>query len=321
MRALTFSEFGPPSVLSFTDLADPKPGPAEVLIQTKAIGLNFADVYRRQGNYHLTGSAPFIAGYEAAGVVVEAPIDSVYPVGARVAFADVARANAELVVAPIERVVALPESISFETAAASLLQGLTAQYLVSDSRAVKAEETALVHAAAGGVGLLLVQMLRSLGARVVGLTSNASKIEAVTRAGAEAVFLYQDDWVSLVRTWAPGSNGVDVVYESVGSTLMQSLNAVRVGGQVVFFGFAAGNPPLVDARLLMDGSKTLTGGDLWNVLTSSAERLRRASALFSSINSGALKVNIAARFPLSEGAAAHALLESRKTSGKVLLVP
>lgn len=314
MKALVFDRFGGPEVLGLKEVPDPVPGPGEALVRTKAIGLNFADVYRRKGNYHLKGAPPWIAGYEAAGEVVAVNGNSPLKPGDRVAFADSPFANAEQVSVPFGKLIPLPDDISFETAAALLLQGLTAQYLVRDSHAVKAGETVLVHAAAGGVGLLLVQMAKRLGARVIGLTSTEAKAGAVREAGADEVLLSGGDWVAAVK-------GADVAYDSVGSTLQQSFEAVRTGGCVVFYGMAGGDPPLVDPRMLMDTSKTLTGGDLWNVLTSPEERVRRASELFGWVREGALKVHIAAKFPLAEGAKAHAFLEGRSSSGKVLLIP
>ena len=314
MKALAFERFGGPEVLTLMEIPDPVPAPGEALIRTKAIGLNFADVYRRKGNYHLKGAPPWIAGYEAAGEVVAVNGDSVLKPGDRVAFADSPFANAERVAVPVEKVIPLPDDISFDTGAALLLQGLTAQYLVRDSHAVKSGETVLIHAAAGGVGLLLVQMAKRLGARVIGLTSTEAKAQAVREAGADEVLLSNADWTSAAK-------GANVAYDSIGSTLMQSFEAVRTGGCVVFYGMAGGDPPLVDPRMLMDTSKTLTGGDLWNVLTSREERMRRSAELFAWVREGALKVHIAAKFPLAEGAKAHAFLESRASSGKVLLIP
>ena len=314
MKALVFEGFGGPEVLELKEVPDPLPAPGEVLIRTKAIGLNFADIYRRKGNYHLKGKPPWIAGYEAAGEVLAVNGDLPLKPGDRVAFADCPFANAELVATPCEKVIPLPQDISHDTAAGLLLQGLTAQYLVRDSHAVKPGERMLVHAAAGGVGLLLVQMGKRLGATVIGIVSTPAKAAAAREAGADEVFLTGDDWGAAAR-------GVDVAYDSVGSTLMQSFQAVRTGGHVVFYGMAGGDPPLVDPRMLMDTSKTLTGGDLWNVLTTREERMRRSAELFQWVREGSLKVHIAATFPLAEGAQAHAFLESRQSSGKVLLIP
>jgi len=319
MHALVFEKFGGPEVLHLRELPDPVPATREVLVRTRAIGLNFADIYRRQGHYHLAGDPPWIAGYEAAGEVVSAPAGSEFASGDRVAFADSAFANAELVAVPEDRLIPLPDDIDFETAAALLLQGLTAQYLLRDSHPIRQGETVLVHAGAGGVGQLLVQLAVASGARVLALASTAEKTAVAAAAGAHATATYAEDWVAIAQAF--GGNGVDVAYDSVGSTVQDSLRAVRNGGQVVFYGMAGGNPEPVDPRLLMDGSKTLTGGDLWNVLRTKDDRRERAAELFEAIRTGRLRVNIDARFALADGAAAHAHLESRRAVGKVLLIP
>ena len=212
----------------------------------KAIGLNFADIYRRKGNYHLAGNPPFVLGYEGAGIVekVGSGVSGVQP-GDRIGFADVPYANAELVAVPIEKMIPLPDDISFETAASVLLQGLTAHYLTRDSYVIKQGDVALVHAAAGGVGQLLVQIVKLLGGIVVALTSSESKAEVAKAAGADMVFLYHNDWKQQVLD-ATNGKGVDVVYESVGSTLMDSFAATRTGGTVVFYGMAGGDPAPVD---------------------------------------------------------------------------
>jgi NADPH2:quinone reductase len=316
MRALTFSRFGGPEVLEIRDVPDPVPQAGHAVVRLEAIGLNFADVYRRRGNYHLAGDPPWIAGYEGAGIVDSAPADAPFQRGDRVAFADSPFANAELVSVPFEKLIPLPDDISSETAAALLLQGLTAQYLTRDSHPVKPGETVLVHAAAGGVGLLLVQIARRLGARVLGLTSSTEKAAAVRSAGAEETILPEEDWIAAAHRFSGGA-GVDVAYDSVGATLPRSFGAVKTGGHVVFYGMAGGDPPLIDPRMLMDSSKSLTGGDLWNVLRTAEDRRTRAAELFAWVREGALRLHIAARFPLAEGAAAHAFLESRKSSGKV----
>jgi NADPH:quinone reductase len=323
MRALTFDRFGGPEVLTVRELPTPELPPGHALVKTAAIGLNFADVYRRQGRYHLVGEPPYVAGYEAAGTIVAlgSEVDATFTIGDRVGFADSPRANAELVAVPREKLIPLPDDIDFDTAAALLLQGLTAQYLVRDSRAVAPGDDVLVHAAAGGVGLLLVQIARRLGARVFALASSAEKRAAALAAGAEASFPSDGDWVTAARAWSRTGQGVDVVYDSVGSTLATSLDATRVGGQVVFYGMAGGDPAPVDPRRLMDESKTLTGGDLWNVLTGPDERRRRAAELFGWVADGSLAVHIAQGFPLAEGARAHSFLESRRSIGKVILWP
>jgi NADPH:quinone reductase len=321
MKALCFDHFGGPQVLEYRDVPDPARLPGCVLVRPQAIGLNFADIYRRRGNYHLTGQAPYIAGYEAAGEVVEADSTSTsFRIGQRVAFADSPHANAELVSVPEEKLISLPDDIAFDVAAALLLQGLTAQYLCRDSHPLRAGETVLVHAAAGGVGLLLVQIAKLLGARVTGVTSSANKGLAALGAGADAAALYDEDWPAAAREFS-GGLGVDVAYDSVGSTLLRSFDAVRTGGHVVFYGMAGGDPPAIDPRMLMDTSKSLSGGDLWNVLTSADARRTRSTELFDWVRSGQLKVAIAARYPLAQGAAAHEFLESRNALGKVLLIP
>ncbi|HVF80469.1 MAG TPA: quinone oxidoreductase [Flavisolibacter sp.] len=316
MKALTFSQFGGPEVLEYTDVPEPPLKEGEVLVELKAIGLNYADVYRRQGTYHLTGKPPYIPGYEGAGIVVDANgVDDVYT-GDRVAFADVPFANAELVAASYEHLIPLPENISFETAAGSLLQGLTAQYLTSDSYKISAEETVLIHACAGGVGQLLVQICKAKDAQVIGLTSSDEKRAVAINAGADEVVLYSEDWVRNLKI-----KNIAVVYESVGVTLPKSLDVVRDGGTVVFFGFAGGAPPFIDPRRLMDGSKTLTGGDLWTYLNSKEERLCRSAALFDWIERGIISVASPTTFALQDGAEAHRFLESRKSTGKIILIP
>lgn len=323
MKALVFDRFGGPEVLHLADVPDPVPSAGQALVRTRAIGLNFADCYRRQGRYHLAGDPPWIAGYEAAGEVVLAPVDSGFEAGDRVAFADAPYANAELVAVDVERLIQLPDDIGFDTAAAVLLQGLTAQYLIRDSHRVRSGEKVLVHAAAGGVGQLLLQLARAEGANVLALASTAEKCAVALAVGADAAATYDQDWVALAREFGlrDGLSGMDVAYDSVGTTVHDSLRAVRTGGHVVFYGMAGGDPAPVDPRVLMDGSKSLTGGDLWNVLRSAADRRSRSAELFARIREGALSVSIDARYALADGAAAHAHLESRRSLGKILLIP
>ena len=322
MHALTFSRFGGPEVLEWSELPDPRAAPGVAVVRTRAIGVNFADIYRRQGRYHLAGAPPWIAGYEASGLIEalhEADGDRGFRIGQRVAFADSPFANAEQVAVPLERLIRLPDDIDHETAAAVLLQGLTAQFLVEDSHAVQAGEVVLLHAAGGGVGQLLVQLAHAKGARVIALASSKDKRSAALAAGASDAVDSGENWVERVRALA--ADGVDVVYDSIGRTLGDSLALARIGGTVVFYGMAAGDPDAVDPRLLMDRSLALVGGDLWNVLTSAQARQRRADRLFAALRDGRLRVTIAARFALRDGAQAHALLESRGSAGKVLLIP
>ncbi|OWQ45253.1 alcohol dehydrogenase [Roseateles noduli] len=322
MHALVFHEFGDADVLRDEAVPDAVPGPGQALVRMRAVGLNFADVYRRKGNYHLAGSPPWILGYEGAGEVVSAPEGSGLRPGQRVGFADSPFANAELCAVDVGRLIPLPDDISFETAAGCLLQGLTAQYLCRDSYAVRPGDWAVVHAAAGGVGLLLVQILRHLGARVIGIASTEAKRQAVRDVGAlgaDAV-IATDGWVDAVKALT-GGRGADVVYDSVGTTLRDSLDAARTGGTVVFYGMAAGDPAPVDPRLLMDRSLTLVGGDLWNVLTTAEERQTRATELFGWIRSGAVRLRLSQTFALRDGAQAHRVLESRQAIGKIVLLP
>lgn len=319
MQALVFHQFGDADVLRLEQVPDPVPGPAQALVRMRAIGLNYADVYRRKGNYHLAGTPPWILGYEGAGEVLAAPAGSGFTAGQRVGFADSPFSNAELCAVDVDRLIPLPDDISFEVAAGSLLQGLTAQYLCRDSYAVKPGDWAVVHAAAGGVGLLLTQMLRGLGARVVGIASTEAKRQAARDVGTEHVVATQG-WVDAVKSLT-GGRGADVVYDSVGTTLRDSLDTARIGGTVVFYGMAAGDPAPVDPRLLMDRSLSLVGGDLWNVLTSAERRRARAGEMFDGFRSGAVVPQVSRTWPLREGAHAHRALEGRGVIGKIVLLP
>ena len=309
MHALVFREFGDADVLRYEAIPDPVPGPRQALVRMRAVGLNFADVYRRKGNYHLAGTPPWILGYEGAGEVVSAPAGSGLHAGQRVGFADSPFANAQLCTVDVDRLIPLPDDIPFETAAGSLLQGLTAQYLCRDSYPARAGDWAVVHAAAGGVGLLLVQMLRHLGARVVAIASTEPKRQAVRDLGADVV-LPAEGWAAAVKS-ATGGRGADVVYDSIGSTLRD----------VVFYGMAAGDPAPVDPRLLMDRSLRLVGGDLWNVLTTAQERRARAAELFGWIRSSTVTLHISRTHSLHNGAQAHRELEGRQVIGKIVLLP
>jgi NADPH2:quinone reductase len=319
MKALTFSTFGSSDVLQYIDIPDPIVKIDEILVEIRAIGLNFADVYRRKGNYHLKGNPPFIAGYEGAGVVVNANNHSGFKIGDRIAFADVPFSNAELVAVPVANAIPLPDAISFETAATILLQGLTAHYLATDSHKTQKGETVLIHASAGGVGQFLTQISKLLGATVIGLTSSVEKAEISLKNGADQVFLYSDDWKKQVLSFRP--NGVDAVYDSIGSTLSDSFEVTKECGQVVFFGMAGGDPDFINPRMLMDTSKTLTGGDLWSYLTSKEERIKRVHQLFEWISNKDITIAPPTIFKLSEGKIAHDFLESRKSTGKIILIP
>lgn len=319
MKALTFSSFGSSDVLEYKEIPAPILKPGEILVEMKAIGLNFADIMRRSGNYPMRGNPPYINGYEGAGVVKDANQHPTLQPGDRVAFADVPFAQAELVSVPFDQAIPLPEQISFETAASIMLQGLTAQFLTNDSHIVKPGETVLIHAAAGGVGQLLIQICKLMGAKVIGLTSSSQKKDVALTQGADAVFLYADDWRTQVLNICP--QGVDVVYESIGSTMETSIAVTKVLGQVVLFGLAGGKLEFGNPLGIIGSSRTITGGDLWNYLTTGEERIRRSAQLFDWILSDHIKVSEPSVFSLSEGAAAYDLMEGRSSTGKVLMIP
>ncbi|WP_193360278.1 quinone oxidoreductase family protein [Gillisia marina] len=319
MNALTFSEFGTAEVLEYKTLPTPTIDTGEVLVKMKAIGLNYADIYRRKGNYHLKGNSPYIAGYEGAGEVI-ATKSSKYEIGDRVAFTDVPYANAEYVNVPESQVIALPDAITYDVAASVLLQGLTAHYLSEDSHNVKKAEIVLIHAASGGVGQILTQICKMKEAIVIGMSRSEAKLKVISRHNANHSVLLDDKWTNKVLDITKGV-GVDVVYDSVGVTLQKSFEVTREKGHVVFYGMSGGDPAPVDPRMLMDTSKTLSGGDLWSYITTHEERNKRASILFDWILNDKLKLEEPVRFKLSEGKAAHEFFEAGKSSGKILLIP
>lgn len=318
MRALLFETFGGPEVLHYRELPDPIVPPGHVQLAMRAIGLNFADLHRRRGNYFLPGKPPHINGYEGAGVVV-AIGDGVegIAIGDRIGFADCPFANATRVSVPIDRAIPLPADIGFVEAAAMLLQGLTAQYLIEDSYAVKAGDTVLLHAAGGGVGQALTQLAVAKGAHVIALASTDEKRAVALALGAAAALDYSEQWPARVATHAGG--GVDAVFDSVGTTLLQSLSCLKDRGTLVAFGTAGGSPPVVDPQLLMERSLAVVGGDLWNHLNSREARIERADRLFSSLRIGMLQVPKLEQYPLEQGADAHRRLEDRGFFGKIVL--
>lgn len=319
MKALTFSKFGTSDVLEYIEIPNPTIKDNEVLVKMKAIGLNYADIYRRKGNYHLKGTPPFIAGYEGAGIVVESNVSSI-KIGDRVAFTDVPFANAELVAVPQAHIIPLHESISFELAASVLLQGLTAHYLANDSYKVTNNDVVLIHAASGGVGQMLTQICKMKGATVIGLSRNENKLAIISDNKADYAIPLNENWTTKVLE-ITNQKGVDVVFDSVGATLLQSFEVTKECGAVVFYGMSGGDPAPIDPRMLMDSSKTLTGGDLWSYINSHEERISRSTQLFDWIVNGAITVAEPVRFPLSQGKEAHDYLEKGKSSSKVLLIP
>lgn len=319
MKALLFDRFGGPEVLEFRDLPDLAVPPGHVQLAMRAVGLNFADIHRRRGNYFLPGKPPHINGYEGAGVVVAVGegVEGL-ELGDRVGFADCPSANATRVNVPFDKAIPLPEDIGFTEAAAILLQGLTAQYLVGDSYRVRPGDLVLVHAAGGGVGQALIQLAIAKGARVIALASTEEKRAVADRLGAEAAYGYDDDWPERVRSHA--GRGVDAVFDSVGTTFLRSLECLRERGTLVAFGTAGGEPPKIDPQILMERSLSVVGGDLWHHLNSRETRLDRANCLFDSLRGGALGLPHIEHFPLKRGADAHRRLEDRNFSGKIVLL-
>ncbi|MGL4631694.1 MAG: quinone oxidoreductase family protein [Leadbetterella sp.] len=318
MKALTFDSFGSPEVLVFKDVPFPVLKNNEVLVKMEFIGLNFADIYRRKGNYHLKGSPPFIAGYEGSGHIVDCNGHSEYSLGAPICFADVPFANAEYVAVPTDHIIPIPNQISLPQACTILLQGLTAQYLSEDSHKVKENEVILIHAAAGGVGQLLTQICKSKKATVIGLSTSQNKLKRIVDQGADYAILLDENWTENIKE-ITRNEWVDVVYDSIGNTLQDSFSVTKTCGKVVFYGMSGGNPPPVDPRMLMDSSKTLVGGDLWSYLTSKEERIKRSTRLFEWLKSGIIKPTEPTILNLADGKLAHQLLESGNSTGKILL--
>ena len=322
MKAIRVQTPGGPEALDLKDCAAPKPGTGEALVRLQAIGVNFIDVYHRTGLYPL--ACPFTPGVEAAGVI-EAVGEGVSEpeVGARVGYVMVPGAYAELAAVPAESLVPLPEEVSFSQAAAALLQGMTAHYLSHDTFPLEAGQHVLVHAAAGGVGLLLVQMAKRRGAFVFGTVSTDEKAEAARRAGADVVIRYtHEDFEDVVRK-ETGGEGLHVVYDSVGRTTFdKSLNCLRPRGMLALYGQSSGTiPPFDPAVLVKKGSLFLTRASLAHYVIDRAELLERAGTVLAAIGGGSLELHIDRELPLAGAAEAHRLLEGRVTSGKLLLVP
>jgi NADPH:quinone reductase len=322
--AIRVAAHGGPEVLDFTETPTPEPGPGQLLVEVAAAGVNFRDTYHRKGLY--PKPVPFTPGGEFAGVVA-AVGDGVegFTIGDKVAGAeDLTGSYAEFTLVDPDRALRVPEGIELDTAAAAVLQGMTAHYLVRSTWPIKAGDTALVHAAAGGMGLLLTQWIKNLGGRVIGTVSTAEKEAKARAAGADEVIRYTevDDLAAAVRA-ANGGRGVDVVYDGVGATTFEaSLASLRHRGLLALYGAASGPvPPFDPQRLNGGGSLFLTRPTLEHHTETPAELAWRAGELFEAIRSGALEITIGARYPLAEAAAAHIALESRATIGKVLLIP
>lgn len=322
MKAIQVQKTGGPEALQLVDLPVPKPKPNEAVVKISAAGVNFIDVYFREGRYPAT--VPFVNGQEAAGVVSEVGSDvKQFKPGDRVAYTNVLGAYADYAAVPADKLVPVPSGVNDKQAAAAMLQGMTAQYLCHSTYPLKKGETALVHAAAGGVGLLLVQMCHNIGARVIGTVSTEEKAKLARDAGADEVILYtQTDFEEETKRLT-GNKGVDVVYDSVGKTTFdKSLNVLRPRGYMVLFGGSSGAvPPLDPMRLTQRGSLFLTRPSLAHYTASRSELEQRSGDVFRMISSGKLNLRIGREYPLSEAQQAHRDLEGRKTTGKVLLIP
>jgi NADPH2:quinone reductase len=320
MKAILVSRTGGPEVMQPSDVPVPEPGPGQVRVRIAFSGVNFIDTYQRSGLYPL--ELPFIAGSEAAGVVdsVGAGVDRWKP-GHRVAYASERGSYAEYAVVPAAKLVAVQPEVSLETAAAVMLQGMTAHYLTHDTFRLGPRHTALVQAAAGGVGLLLVQMARFRGARVIGTVSTEEKAALARNAGAGEVVLYTRESFRERALALTEGKGVDVVYDSVGrATFDESMRSIRPRGMLVLFGNSSGPVPPIDPLLLSRrGSLFMTRPTLHDHIAERVELLNRARDIFSLLKAGKLDVRIDRVLPLEEAAQAHALLESRKTAGKLLL--
>jgi NADPH:quinone reductase len=322
MKAIVVSNCGGPESLVYQDAATPTPKAGEALVKLAAIGLNYIDVYHRTGLYPLP--RPFIPGMEAAGVV-EAIGEGVteVAVGDRVAYAMQPGAYAEYAAVPAWKLVNVPAEVTFEQAAATMLQGMTAHYLVTSVHPLKAGETALIHAAAGGVGLLLIQLAKRLGARAIGTVSTEVKAALAREAGADEVIRYTEQDFEQETRRLTGGRGVAVVYDSVGrDTFLKSLNCLAPRGLLALFGQSSGPVEAFDPALLAQkGSLFLTRPSLAHYAATREELLWRAGELFTWIAAGDLKLRIEQSFPLADAAEAHRQLEGRKTTGKVLLIP
>jgi NADPH2:quinone reductase len=322
MKAIQVHEPGGPGQLKLVDIPVPAPGPGQALVKIAAIGVNFVDVYFRTGLYK--ADLPISIGMEAAGVVeaVGPQVTDVAP-GDRVAYAMARGSYAEFAVSPSWQLVKIPAGLDFPAAAGALLQGMTAHYLTHSTFPLSSSDTALVHAAAGGAGLLVVQMAKMRGARVIGTTSTQAKAELARQAGADEMILYtEQDFEAEVKRLT-GDRGVDVVYDSVGaSTFLKGLNSLRPRGMMVSYGNASGPPPAVEPMLLSQkGSLFLTRPTLGSYTANREELQWRAEDVLGWTASGKLKVHIHRTYRLEEAPQAHRDLDSRATSGKLLLIP
>jgi NADPH2:quinone reductase len=322
MKAIQVKQVGGPEVMEMVELPVPQPKANEAVVKLAASGVNFIDCYFREGRYK--APLPLVLGQEGAGVVTAVGADAKsVKVGDRVAWSGLLGSYAEFEAVPADRLVPIPQGVSDEQAAAAMLQGMTAHYLSHDTYPLKRGETALVHAAAGGVGLLLVQMAHNIGAHVIATVSTDEKAKLARGAGADEVILYtQADFEAETKRMT-GGKGVDVVYDSVGKTTFEKgLNILRPRGMMVLFGGSSGAVPPFDLVVLSQkGSLYVTRPTLVNYIATREELVARSGAVFGMITGGKLKLRIEHTYPLAEALRAHRDLEGRKTTGKLLLIP
>ena len=322
MKAIQVKQPGGPEAMELVELPVPQPKPNEAVVKLSASGVNFIDVYFREGRYK--AALPIILGQEGAGVVnaVGTEVTTVNN-GDRVAWCGLLGSYAEYAAVPADRMVPIPDGVTDQQAAAAMLQGMTAHYLAHDTYPLKRDETALVHAAAGGAGPLLVQMAHHLGVRVIATVSTEEKAKLAREAGADEVILYTKSDFEAETKSLTGGKGVDVVYDSVGKTTFEKgLNTLRPRAMMVLFGGSSGPVPPFDLMVLSQkGSLYVTRPTLGHYIATREELLARSGAVFGMITAGKLKLRMEHTYPLAQAPQAHRDLESRKTTGKLLLIP
>jgi NADPH2:quinone reductase len=322
MQAIQILTTGSADVLTLRDLPTPTPGPGEALIRIEASGVNFIDTYFREGRY--PAQLPYTLGQEAAGIVVAVAADvTTVKAGDRVAWCGIPGTYAQLAVAPAGRLVVIPDAVTFQQGAAAILQGMTAHYLSHSAYPIQPGDEVLIHAGAGGTGLLLIQMAKARGARVYTTVSTDEKAELARAAGADEIIFYtREDFAAKIKDLTNG-RGLPVVYDSVGkSTFDKSLEVLRHRGTLVLFGGASGAVPPFDLiRLSTMGSLYVTRPTLKDYIATSADLAVRANDVFNGVVNGTLKLRLEYTYPLADAAHAHRDLESRKTTGKLLLIP
>ena len=322
MKAIQVARVGAPEALTLVELPVPDPKPNEALVQIKAAGVNFIDVYFREGRY--PAPLPFINGQEASGIVVAVGPDvTTLRLGDRVAYTGVLGSYAEYAAVPADRLIKIPDELDFEQAAAAMLQGMTAHYLSHSTYPIKTSETALIHAAAGGVGLLLVQMAKQLGARVIATAGSEEKAQLARGAGADEVIIYTEQDFETETKRLTGNEGVHVVYDGVGKdTFPRDLKVLRPRGYLVLFGGASGAVPPFDLlELTKHGSLFVTRPSLQHYVARREELEQRSNEVLQMLVRGDLKLRIYKKYPLEDVRQAHLDLEGRKTTGKLLLIP